>query len=420
MSVVDNAQKRGSVVGGMLLIAGSCIGAGMLGLPILTGMAGFFPSLLMFSVACFFMTATSLLLVEIGQWFDKKNNFITIVTRMLGPIGKIACWLLYLFLFYALLVAYIAGSGNHVASFTNGAVPIWCGSLFFVILFGSIAYFGTRVVDLTNRFLMVVKISAFISLLALGAGFIEPSKLTYMNIKYAFFPLPILIISFGFQNMIPTLNEYLGGDTKRVRRSILGGALFTLIVYFLWSILALGVLPVKGEYGILNSYLMGIDAAQALKENLQNPLIGTAAALLAFFAILTSFLAQTLTLVHFLTDGLKVESGKRENLWICLLALIPPLVFAIFDPTVFYAALGFAGGICAVILFGILPVLMVWRGRYGFEYHHTGAYQVFGKRTLLFSLFCIASFVVFYQLSQMSGFNLFPKPTKKVEFEYKQ
>ncbi len=415
MSVAEKTEKKGSVLGGMLLIAGGCIGAGMLGLPVLTGMAGFLPSLVMFCVACFFMTVTSLLLVEVGQWFDKRTNFISMVTRMLGPLGRIACWLLYLFLFYALLVAYIAGSGNHVASFSGGAIPIWCGSLFFVILFGSIAYFGTRIVDLTNRFLMVLKISAFFFLLVLGMSYLEISKLEYTNVKYSFFSLPILIISFGFQNMIPTLNAYLGGDTKRVKQSILAGASFTLFIYFLWMVLALGVLPIGGEYGILNSYLSGIDAAQALAENLHNPLIRTASTLMAFFAILTSFLVQTLTLVHFLSDGLNVQSGRRENVWVCLLTLIPPLVFAILDPTVFYAALGFAGGICAVILFGILPVMMVWRGRYSFEYHHTSPYEVFGKRGLLFSLFFIALFIVFYQISQMCGFDLFPKPTK-VEF----
>ena len=41
-------EKSGSVLGGMLLIAGSCIGAGMLGLPILTGLSGLMPSLFMF------------------------------------------------------------------------------------------------------------------------------------------------------------------------------------------------------------------------------------------------------------------------------------------------------------------------------------------------------------------------------------
>ena len=40
-------EKKGSVIGGMLLITGSCVGAGMLGLPIVTGLVGFFPSLIL-------------------------------------------------------------------------------------------------------------------------------------------------------------------------------------------------------------------------------------------------------------------------------------------------------------------------------------------------------------------------------------
>lgn len=404
--------KKGSVFGGMLLIAGSCIGAGMLGLPILTGMAGFLPSLLMFMVACIFMTATSLLIVEVGQWFNGKTNFVSMVTRMLGPLGRVACWVLYLFLFYALLTAYIAGSGNHLSSIFSGVLPTWAGSIFFVVLFGALAYFGTRTVDLTNRFLMIGKIAAFVALIALGFRYIMMDRLEYFNIKYSFFPLPILIISFGFQNMIPTLSHYLDNDIKRVKQSIISGAVFTLCIYLLWMILALGVLPVDGDNGILQSYLSGIDAAQALRENLANPLIGTFAACLAFFAILTSFLAQTLTLVHFLADGFNVETGYRENPWICLLALIPPLIFAIFDPSVFYAALSFGGGICAVVLFGILPVLMVWRGRYGLKEHHEGAYKVAGGKKLLVFLFCVATFIFFYQLSVTAGFDIFPKPHK--------
>ncbi len=48
-------EKSGSVLGGMLLIAGSCIGAGMLGLPVLTGLSR--PFSLLFS--CFFAPGSS-------------------------------------------------------------------------------------------------------------------------------------------------------------------------------------------------------------------------------------------------------------------------------------------------------------------------------------------------------------------------
>ncbi len=40
--------NKNNLLGGILLIAGCCIGAGMLGLPVLSALAGFTPSLFMF------------------------------------------------------------------------------------------------------------------------------------------------------------------------------------------------------------------------------------------------------------------------------------------------------------------------------------------------------------------------------------
>lgn len=158
-------DKKGSVIGGMLLIAGSCIGAGMLGLPIVTGISGFFPSLSMFFLGWLFMTATALLLVEVNGWFSRQVNLLTMANHSLGRWGKGICWITYLFLFYALLVAYISGIGSLIGSFVQTSfhisMPIWVGSFIFVLLFGWIVYLGTRSVDLFNRGLMFGKIGFF-------------------------------------------------------------------------------------------------------------------------------------------------------------------------------------------------------------------------------------------------------------------
>ena len=47
--------NSGSVAGGILLIAGCCIGAGMLGLPVLSAIAGFEPSVILFFISWIFM-----------------------------------------------------------------------------------------------------------------------------------------------------------------------------------------------------------------------------------------------------------------------------------------------------------------------------------------------------------------------------
>ena len=139
---------------------------------------------------------------------------------------------------------------------------------------------------------------------------------------------------------------------------------------------------------IQQSYLKDIDAAEAIKVFLGASWVGEASRAMAFFAILTSFLAQGLGLVHFLQDGFKIKVEKRENPWICSLALLPPLIFSMMFPGLFFKALNFAGGICAVILFGIFPVIMGWKGK-------------FMKKPVLIGIFTFALFIFSYQLTSM-------------------
>jgi tyrosine-specific transport protein len=405
------SQKPGSLIGGSLLIGGSCIGAGMLALPILTGLAGFFPSLLMFLCAWAFMTLTGLLLVEVNGWFTKQVNIVSMAGQALGHFGRGLSWILYLFLFYALLVAYISGSGNLFSTFFQTAlswhIPIWIGSCFFVLLFGWIVYLGTRPVDLWNRVLMVGKILSYIAMVALGVHYIAPKMLLREEASYAVFSLPVLIISFGFHNMIPSITAYMKGDLKRVRLTILGGSFFALAVYLIWELLVLGIVPVEGTSGILESLKQDKEASQALAGILGSSWVSNFAQALAFFAILTSFLAQSLSLVHFWADGLKVSYEKKENVWLCTLALAPPLIFSLIYPQLFFKALNFAGGICAVILFGILPASMAWIGRY--RKKASSSYQVFGGKPLLIAIVLFSLFILFFQVSSMLGAPYIPK-----------
>jgi tyrosine-specific transport protein len=403
------SREEGSVIGGGLLIAGSCIGAGMLGLPILTGLCGFVPSLWMFFLSWAFMTLTGLLLVEVTGWFPKQVNLISMTEASLGKWGKNACWVFYLFLFYALLVAYISGCGTLFSTLMKQhlhlATADWVGSLVFVLLFGAVVYRGTRPVDLWNRVLMLAKIASFLALVFLGVRYVSPKLLERSAPQYAVFSLPILVIAFGFHNMIPSLMGYMKGNVKRTRQSIWLGSLFALVIYLIWQLIVLGIVPLEGSSGLLESLKKGEEASQAISGILGSSFVSYFATLLAFFAILTSFLAQALSLTHFWADGLKMSYKKHESLWLCMLTLLPPLLLAISFPQIFFKALNFAGGICAVILFGILPVLMVWKGRKAGSSH----YSVKGGKPLLVAIFLFALFVAFFQISQMAGASYLPK-----------
>jgi tyrosine-specific transport protein len=404
------SKSSSSVFGGILLIAGSCIGAGMLGLPIQTGLSGFFPSVLSFIIVWVFMTISGFFLIEVSSWHKASANYLTMISTSLGQVGRYIGWFFYLFLFYALLVAYMAASGNILSHFFASYIQVdlrpYQATFFFVLLFGILIYKGTKTVDHANRVLMVFKIGSFLLVLFLGIKFIKPSQLSYIDSSKMGLSIPILITAFGFHNMIPSLNHYLKGNIPKVKACILGGSLLSLVIYLLWQVLILGIIPVKGPRGLQAALGLGKEASELLSQYLGHPLISLCVQLLGFFAILTSFLAQSLSLSHFLTDGLVLKKTQLHHLSACILTLLPPLILAVFYPDLFYAALNFAGGICTAVLFGIIPGLMIWKGRYVKKISTPSSQVPGGKLLVVMMLFF--SFVIFiYELSSLikSFFN---------------
>lgn len=399
----SHTKVPGSLIGGMLLVAGSCIGAGMLALPILTGLAGFFPSLSMLLLAWLFMTFTGLLLVEATGWFFGQVNLLSMVQESLGRAGRMAAWVSYLFLFYSLLVAYVAASGTIFSAILESVfhihLPDWAASLFFTLMFGWIIYLGTRPVDLLNRVLMAGLIAAYLGMIALGIFRIDPQLLLAWAPRHLLSSLPVLVVSFGFQNLIPSLTAYMKGDLRRVRLTIIGGSLICLGIYVIWSLLVLGVVPYEM---IVSSFEKGEEATIALHAVLGSSFISYFAHAFAFFAIITSFLAQGLTLTHFLADGFKLAPSRTNTGWLILLALAPPLALALTYPHIFFKALSFAGGICAMVLFGILPTLMVWIGRY--SKNLTSSYRARGGKISLIAGFSFSLFIIICEFARIFSF----------------
>ncbi len=364
----EQSTPAGSVAGAILLISGCCIGAGMLGLPVMSALAGFEPSLAMFVLSWLFMTTTALLLLEVNLWFSDEVSIISMAGRTLGVAGKMVGWVCFAFLFYAIGVAYIAGSGELIAAFVSETLayhmPNWVGSLTVSLLFGAFVYLGTHTVDMFNRILMLGLVVSYVLLVVLGAPHVDSDYFKHKDWSVAVMVLPVMIISFGFHNMIPSLTTYLKRDAKRLRFSIICGSAIPLVIYLIWEWLILGLVPVHGKEGFLQVMEEGNMATDVLKKAVGSLWVADVVQYFAFFAILTSFLGNSLSFVDFLADGLQVKKDRFGKLWLCMLVIVPPLVLAYVYPHIFLSALNYAGAFGAVILFGILPASMVWSGRY--------------------------------------------------------
>ncbi len=109
-------KATGSVVGGALLIAGTCVGAGMLGLPVMTAAAGFYPTMAAFLLVWLFMTCSALAYLEVSLRFPGEVNLISMAAKTLGRGGKIIAWITYVLFLYSLMAAYTAGGTTMLAN----------------------------------------------------------------------------------------------------------------------------------------------------------------------------------------------------------------------------------------------------------------------------------------------------------------
>lgn len=367
--MIDIRHSKSPVLGGTLLVAGSCIGAAMLGLPVLTGVAGFIPAQVMFLLAWAYMVATGLLLLEVNLWYGGHTSIITMVRNTLGKGGVAVAWVTYAFLFYALMIALISGSGAICSSYFVHYLgldlsPEVCG-LLITALFGLLLWGGTRDVDYLNRLLMLGLVLCYVILVGVGAQHVDRQLLMRQDWGAAVFVLPVMVISFGFHNLVPSLTMYFRQQVVPLRRAIIMGSAMSYLVYLLWQWIILGIVPVEGENGFLQAMDKGNLATLALRDASGSTTVVKFAEAFGLFAMATTFLGVALGFVDFLADAFNVKENKgMTRAGLCLLVLTPPLCLATLDPSIFLRALNYAGAFGAVILFGILPALMVWQGRY--------------------------------------------------------
>jgi Amino acid permeases len=101
-----------------LLIAGTCIGGGMLALPLSIGSFGFLPSIVLIFLSCGFMTVSALLYLEATLWMKEGGHINTLSKNLLNKTWRAICLIIYVFICYASIVAYISWGGERVGSYS--------------------------------------------------------------------------------------------------------------------------------------------------------------------------------------------------------------------------------------------------------------------------------------------------------------
>ncbi len=383
--------KRNPLISAILLISGTCVGAAMLALPIVNHSQGFMLSLPSLTLSWLLASLAGLVMLEANLWLKPGASLVSMADDTLGQSGKIGVWVAYSALLYMIMAALLTGLYDmlnvSVQALLQRSLPVLAGFSVLIIVFSAMIYAGARVIDLVNRLCMLGLLICFILLAILLVPQVKPSYWLLGSWQNFWQPLPMIITSFGYQIVIPSLRTYLGNDVKKLRLAVLIGTFIPLVAYIAWQMLIMGTLTPQDLHIILQTGQPATGIVERLSLRVSSNSLHHVIQWFGFFALLTTFMGVSLSLYDFLTDGLGLVQRRYTRLCTILIAFIPPGLIAICFPKGFITILAYAS-LFVIILLILIPCLMVYSGRYSRRYRHAdgAVYRLIGGRPLLIGL----------------------------------
>jgi tyrosine-specific transport protein len=367
-------HQPGSVLGSTALIAGTTVGAGILALPAVTLPSGILPSTSALIAVWLYALISGLLIAEAtlnAMRLEGRPSIglLGIVEKTLGKLGARIASGAYLFMHYALLVAYITQGGEILVSAISklwgveNLLPTWVGTTTFTLIFGGIMYLGREkfIEKLNNAFVGIVIVS-FLGLMLLGGGQIKSTQFLIQDWSAVGSAVSVMCVALFYQNVVPVVVTQLEGDVRKIRQSIFIGSLIPLIMFLAWNALILA--SVSPDMLHSTSSTTVFDPLQILRAGGAGEWLGVLVSIFSEFAIATSFIGFVYGLLDLFKDIFLVTQGEFSGrLPLYSLVLFPPMTLGTLNPSIFFTALDYTGTFSISVLGGIIPVLMTWKQR---------------------------------------------------------
>jgi tyrosine-specific transport protein len=387
-------NKTPSMIGGILLVIGNVIGVGVLALPIVTAQLGLPYALLTLLFFWLLMMLGAYYFLEANLALPSGANLISMSRSALGKCGVLIAWISNLIVMYAIISAYISGGGDLIKvnfHYIGISIPSWASVIIFLSIFGFIVSRGIHITDHANRLLMLIKTVVFVVILAGLSSHINISNFYLMPQHSLSASLLIIVLtSFGFATLIPSLRSYYQSDVKKIKTMIFWGTFIPFVCYTLWVTLIFSVLPYHGNHGLeqmSTSTHPVSDLQLSLSQSLHIAWITQATNIFSAICIITSFLANSISFTDFIADGIGQKNNKKTG-FVYFIAYFPVLCAVLFYPKAFLMGLSISSTL-AVVQSLILPGLIVWFLRYRKKGINVN-YSVMGGKPLLLLLLVIS------------------------------
>lgn len=388
MTTLTTQRIAPSIWGGVMLIGGTIIGAGMFSLPVVMSGAWFFWSLLALIFTWFCMLHSGLMILEANLNYRTGASFDTITKDLLGKGWNLVNGLSIAFVLYILTYAYISASGSilhHTFATLSVNLPPRLLGLVFALVVAFVVWLSTKAVSRITAIVLGAKVITFFLTFGSLLGHVQPTVLFNQvspgasYAPYLLMTLPFCLASFGYHGNVPSLMKYYGKDPSAIVRCLVGGTLLALVLYVVWLLSTMGNIP-RHDFIAIADKGGNIDVlVQALGGVLNNKGLDVLLVVFSNFAVASSFLGVTLGLFDYLADLLGFDDSALGRLKTALLTFLPPVFGGLFWPNGFLYAIGYAG-LAATIWAAIVPALLALKSR---QRYGSPTFQVWGGKPLI-------------------------------------
>lgn len=358
----------------VFMVSGTCIGAGMIALPVSAGRFGLMPALIMMGVAWCFMMIGGIYLADVMLVSQKKSNhLVSLSMEYLGSKGRNLVWLVYTFIGITSFVAYLSEGGriiNDFFSYLGFAFSIQQSYILYLVMFIALISFGSfwlcRINSILFSFMSIIflgLVSQLIPYFHFANLFEIPSYEKHNVISL----LPLMLTIFSYPGVVPGVVQLVKFDKRKIKYAILGGTLISLIFYVIWLVLILGIITSSGDNNLSHYYELDRPITAVLADSLSLSKLPIFAQAFGFLAITTSFVALGWSLNCFFQDGFMLNGLKGRLLISVTMAVITFVIVNKFEK-LFFSALELSGGIGDSLVSGLIPVMMAFVARYRFKY----------------------------------------------------
>jgi len=359
-------------IGAIALISGTCIGSGMIALPLTLVKVGIIPCIALMLLVWLLIHFTSLVSIELNLQSGIGLPLGQLAKKFSGKTAEIIGTGCFKLLSYALLSVYIYGGADILKSMISYNFsedhPFILIATIYSISATLLLLLPMKLMDYINRILFIGLIIVIAILLVGLVSMINWNNLplfgqSYDNLSTWSSIIPVLFTAFGFQVIFHTLTNFCNKDKKILKSVFFWGSLIPAAIYIIWTISILGVIyqenPDFHNLMSLGKVELG-DLVGELSNIAKWPLVQNLVWWLSLLAMVTSVLGVSLGLCDSIKNMLPkaIKQSNYHNISSALITILPAYIVAIVIPNTFITVLGFAGMILVFIAI-LIPIYLL-------------------------------------------------------------